>query len=409
MLDVIVIGMGAHGSAGLFHLAKKGLNVLGLEQFEQIHNNGSYHGLSRIIRMGLYEGDAYLPLAKRSFELWRELEKEYNEQILYMTGIINIGNNKSEVFKNTLNSAIKHNLDYKEMDSNEIMSSFPGFNLTSDLKGVYLKEGGFLDPEKAVKAYTQLAIKNEAKINYNEKVLSWNDNDSHIEVLTNKATYKTKKLVIAGGAWNINLFDIPKLPLSIVRQVVGWFPSKNKSLFDKNKFPVWILQKGENHGYGFPEYGNRGLKIGIFNHLYEKISPDKYNKNITEKYTSFAKKINKQSQQTMNPRGLFEFVEQRNKISIKEVESAEEIVKRFATGAMSFGSISREAHTNLAIAMNKIGGKSNTGEGGEEVDRFKVLPDGSSMRSAIKQVASGRFGVTTVSYTHLTLPTNREV
>ena len=82
--------------------------------------------------------------------------------------------------------------------------------------------------------------------------------------------------------------------------------------------------------------------------------------NITEKYTSFAKRINKQSQQTMNPRGLFEFVEQRNKISIKEVEPAEEIVKRFATGAMSFGSISREAHTNLAIAMNKIGGKSNT-------------------------------------------------
>ena len=110
-----------------------------------------------------------------------------------MTGIINIGNNKSEVFKNTLNSAIKHNLDYQEMDSNEIMSSFPGFNLTSDLKGVYLKEGGFLDPEKAVKAHTQLAIKNEAKINYNEKVLSWNDNDSHIEVLTTKATYKTKK------------------------------------------------------------------------------------------------------------------------------------------------------------------------------------------------------------------------
>ena len=117
--------------------------------------------------------------------------------------------------------------------------------------------------------------------------------------------------------------------------------------------------------------------------------------NLPEKYISFATKINQQSQQTMNPRGLFEFVEQRNKISIKEVEPAEEIVKRFATGAMSFGSISREAHTNLAIAMNKIGGKSNTGEGGEEVDRFKVLPDGSSMRSAIKQVASGRFGVTT--------------
>jgi sarcosine oxidase len=167
------------------------------------------------------------------------------------------------------------------MDNDEIMSSFPGFSLSSDLKGVYLKEGGFLDPEKAVKAHTQLAIKNEAKINYNEKVLSWNDKTSHIEVLTTKTTYKTKKLVIAGGAWNINLFNVPGLPLSVVRQVVGWFPSKNKALFDKNKFPVWILDDGKNHGYGFPEYVNRGLKIGIFNHLNEKISPYKYNKNIT--------------------------------------------------------------------------------------------------------------------------------
>src|SRR3546814_11896855 len=82
-------------------------------------------------------------------------------------------------------------------------------------------------------------------------------------------------------------------------------------------------------------------------------------------------------------------------IPIEEVEPVSEIVRRFATGAMSFGSISREAHTTLAIAMNRIGGKSNTGEGGEERDRFKPLPGGDSMRSAIKQVASGRFGVTT--------------
>jgi glutamate synthase (NADPH/NADH) large chain len=82
-------------------------------------------------------------------------------------------------------------------------------------------------------------------------------------------------------------------------------------------------------------------------------------------------------------------------VSLDEVEPAANIVKRFSTGAMSFGSISREAHTTLAIAMNRIGGKSNTGEGGEEPDRFKPLPNGDSMRSAIKQVASGRFGVTT--------------
>ena len=99
---------GSSWKCRIISFGKKGLNVLGLEQFDQIHNNGSYHGLSRIIRMGLYEGDTYLPLAKRSFELWRELEKEYNEQILYMTGIINIGNKNSGIYKNSLNSAIKH-------------------------------------------------------------------------------------------------------------------------------------------------------------------------------------------------------------------------------------------------------------------------------------------------------------
>ena len=115
-------------------------------------------------------------------------------------------------------------------------------------------------------------------------------------------------------------------------------------------------------------------------------------------YESYAKQINEQDKKLMTLRGLFKFKSPetygKKPIKIEEVEEAKEIVKRFATGAMSFGSISREAHTNLAIAMNRIGGKSNTGEGGEEVDRFKTMDNGDSMRSAIKQVASGRFGVT---------------
>jgi glutamate synthase (NADPH/NADH) large chain len=116
--------------------------------------------------------------------------------------------------------------------------------------------------------------------------------------------------------------------------------------------------------------------------------------NVPEKYEAFARSINDQSERMLTIRGMMEFVPGKA-IPIEEVEPASEIVKRFATGAMSFGSISREAHTTLAMAMNRIGGKSNTGEGGEEVDRFTPLPNGDSMRSAIKQVASGRFGVTT--------------
>jgi glutamate synthase (NADPH/NADH) large chain len=121
--------------------------------------------------------------------------------------------------------------------------------------------------------------------------------------------------------------------------------------------------------------------------------------NNPQKYRDFAATINEQSERLYTIRGLFRLKpaeeDGRKPVPLDEVESAKNIVKRFSTGAMSFGSISREAHTTLAIAMNRIGGKSNTGEGGEEADRFKPLPNGDSMRSAIKQVASARFGVTT--------------
>src|SRR5690606_39103431 len=115
---------------------------------------------------------------------------------------------------------------------------------------------------------------------------------------------------------------------------------------------------------------------------------------LPDEYRAFAKSINEQSERLLTIRGLMRLKPADQPIPLEEVEPASEIVKRFATGAMSFGSISREAHTTLALAMNRIGGRSNTGEGGEEPDRFQPLPNGDSMRSAIKQVASGRFGVT---------------
>src|SRR5213075_960193 len=117
--------------------------------------------------------------------------------------------------------------------------------------------------------------------------------------------------------------------------------------------------------------------------------------NSVADYQTFAQTINDQTERLLTIRGLMKFKLADQPIPLDEVEPAVDIVRRFATGAMSFGSISREAHTTLAIAMNRIGGKSNTGEGGEEASRFKPLPNGDSMRSAIKQVASGRFGVTT--------------
>lgn len=117
--------------------------------------------------------------------------------------------------------------------------------------------------------------------------------------------------------------------------------------------------------------------------------------NVSEQYQEFAKSVNEQSERLLTIRGLMEFKTADEPLPLDEVEPASEIVKRFSTGAMSFGSISHEAHSTLAVAMNRIGGRSNTGEGGEEPFRFTPLENGDSMRSRIKQVASGRFGVTT--------------
>ena len=111
-------------------------------------------------------------------------------------------------------------------------------------------------------------------------------------------------------------------------------------------------------------------------------------------FKQYTERVDNQSEQLMTLRGLFRFASGRTPISIEEVEPVSEIVKRFSTGAMSYGSISAEAHETLAIAMNRLGAKSNTGEGGEDAERFTPMPNGDSKRSAIKQVASGRFGVT---------------
>ncbi len=144
--------------------------------------------------------------------------------------------------------------------------------------------------------------------------------------------------------------------------------------------------------------GNYAFRLRGEEHAWTPLSVSKLQHavrgNNPKEYEEFARSINEQSERLLTIRGLMEFKFADQPLDISEVEPANEIVKRFATGAMSFGSISREAHTTLAIAMNRIGGRSNTGEGGEEADRFTPMANGDSMRSAIKQVASGRFGVT---------------
>lgn len=163
---------------------------------------------------------------------------------------------------------------------------------------------------------------------------------------------------------------------------------KHNRVFKLNNRPDPILPTGGN--YKWKRKGEQHLFNPQTIHLLQ---------NATRKkdygvYKQYSKLVNEQTNQAFTIRGLFEFNYNRPAVPLEEVEPIEGILKRFATGAMSFGSISHEAHSTLAIAMNRIGGKSNTGEGGEDELRYELLPNGDSMRSAIKQIASARFGVT---------------
>lgn len=163
---------------------------------------------------------------------------------------------------------------------------------------------------------------------------------------------------------------------------------KHKDAFVKKNIPSEILSSG-----GIYQWRRKG-EVHLFNPTTIHLLQHSTRTNDYSLYKKYAKAVNDQEQKAITIRSLFEFAPTRKSIPIEEVEAAEKIFHRFATGAMSFGSISWEAHTTLAIAMNRLGGKSNTGEGGEDESRYQPMANGDSMRSAIKQVASARFGVT---------------
>ena len=163
---------------------------------------------------------------------------------------------------------------------------------------------------------------------------------------------------------------------------------KHKIGFGGSKSGTHLLPEG-----GIYQWKRRG-ESHLFNPVTVHLLQHATRSNDYSIYKNYAKAINEQSEKHYTIRGLLDFAHHREAISIEDVEPAENIMKRFATGAMSFGSISHEAHSTMAIAMNRIGGKSNTGEGGEDELRYERMASGDSMRSAIKQVASARFGVT---------------
>lgn len=276
--DVIVAGVGGMGSAACYHLARRGKRVLGLERFDVPHAMGSSHGVNRIIRLAYYEAPAYVPLLRRSYELWRELQSGFGEQLLHITGSIDASAPDGEVFAGSLRSCELHDLPHEVLTGAQLSERFPGYRLPPDHSAVLQPEGGFVLSERAIVAHVEGAIEAGATIRAREPVVEWATTTAGVRVRTAKGVYEAEQLIVSAGAWSAAL--LPELVELAVpeRQVLAWFQPAERALFQPERFPVFNLTVEEGRYYGFPVYGIPGFKVGRYHHLDERIDPDAWDR-----------------------------------------------------------------------------------------------------------------------------------
>jgi sarcosine oxidase len=273
--DAIVAGIGGMGSAACYHLAKRGQRVLGLERFDLGHSMGSSHGLTRIIRIAYFEGGHYVPLLKRAAELWRETGDEAGQQLLYVTGSMDIAPEGEGFVEASRRSCVEHDLKYEVLSRADIERRFPAFHLTPQHCGLWQPDGGFVASERAIYAHAGLAMKHGAELRFNEPLLSWKPTaNGGVEVTTERGTYSAGSLVLTAGAWMPEL--VPALGRSehIVKQAIGWFGVRRPELFQPDRFPVFILTVEEGNFYGFPLWEHPGFKLGGPHFAREPIDPN---------------------------------------------------------------------------------------------------------------------------------------
>jgi len=261
--DIIIIGQGAMGASAAWQLARRGANVLGLEQFSLLHSLGSSHGHTRMIRMAYYEHPDYVPLLRRAYDLWDQLEEQSSEKVLYRTGGIYMGPPTGEVIAGTTAAAKLHNLPHEILTHADLAKRFPQFSLPENFTGIWEPQAGFLLCEKAIGLFTRLALESGATLQAHETVEQINLQQSHVTVTTDRATYQAEKLIICSGAWSSKLLADLNINLEITRQVLGWLWPQFPKQFVLNTFPVWGIEQPDNSlAYGFPMLSEvPGLKI----------------------------------------------------------------------------------------------------------------------------------------------------
>ena len=290
--DVVVVGLGAVGSATLHRLARAGVRAVGIDRFRPPHAFGSSHGESRITRLAVGEGSDYAPLVRRSHEIWRELEAESGETLLLETGGLIIGprsgaanhHGKDDFVRRTIAVARDAAIAHEVLDAAGIRARFPQFTLTGDEMAVFEPTAGVVFPERAIAVQLRLAEALGATLHLDERVQQVQRDGSGIALVTDRRTIRTARVVLAAGPWLPELAGGRVAELARVhRQTLHWFDADDPARYAPGRFPVFIWMHGdseEDYFYGFPALpGTSTVKVASERYA-DPTSPDRVRREV---------------------------------------------------------------------------------------------------------------------------------
>jgi sarcosine oxidase len=251
--DVIVVGIGAMGAAACHQLAARKARVLGLEQFDIPNSRGSSHGYSRMIRMAYYEHPNYVPLLRRAYALWDELQARSGRTILHRTGGLYAGPPDGQFLAGSTRAAVEHELPHELLDPAELQKRWPQFVVPEDWRALFEPAAGFLLPERGISTFAELALRDGAELHAMERVRQWSAESGRVVVRTDRDEYEAAQLIFAGGAWSEKLIGDLGVPLRVTRQIMGWVWPREPALFELGQIPVWGIDSLDGGiYYGFP-------------------------------------------------------------------------------------------------------------------------------------------------------------
>jgi len=262
--DVIVIGTGGMGSAAALHLARRGVRVCGLDRFPPGHDRGSSHGQTRLIRLAYYEHPDYVPLLRRAYELWRDLETAAGRPLLVESGLLLAGPPESAVVRGTVESAEVHALPLERLDHAEAARRWPQVRLPDGWSVVHEPRGGYLMVEDCVRAHAAAAAQAGAVLVAGRTVLGWRATPGGGAVVeTDAGDYAADRLVVAAGSWAADLARLPEVPLRVLRKSLFWYEPAvaARAKHAAGRLPCFGFDGPEGFFYGFPALAGAGLKI----------------------------------------------------------------------------------------------------------------------------------------------------